>query len=186
MLRFRVTLLTRDLDRDNRASSLSSLGFDDQHMNNTIIRLTVSATGSLRILYAHMLPLFRREHAYTQMIANATGIKNPVSQSTVVWSSPASFASRRRERDYTSLPFSRLRAVPTDLTLVKVILSKPCVCTLIKAQSRVRRRYDLSGISTGAHTSLINIPIVGTTYNCGTRDTIATNTRLFIRKVVGA
>lgn len=178
-------------DRDNRASSLSSLGFGDQHMNNTIIRLTVSATGSLHILYAHMLPLFRREHAYTQMTANATGIKNPASL-RARWSGRHLRLSPLGAANETTLLSRSLACVhvrvPTDLTLVKVIfaISKPCVCTLIEAQSRVRRRYDLSGVSTGAHTSLINIPTVGTTYNCGIRDTIAANTRLFIRKVVGA
>jgi len=77
-------------------------------MNNTIIRLAVSTAGSLRILYAHMLPLFRRERAYTreQMTASMKGIKKKFcfSQSTVVRSSPASFISRRCERDLVSLP----------------------------------------------------------------------------------
>jgi len=49
-------------------------------MNNTIIRLAVSTAGSLRILYAHMLPLFRRERAYTreQMTASMKGIKKKI------------------------------------------------------------------------------------------------------------
>lgn len=110
-------------------------------------------------------------HTREQMTANATGIKKSCfSQSTVVWSSPASFASRRRERDHASLPFSRLRARACadwpdshqsdtfHLETVRMQLSS-------RHNRAARRRYDLSGVSTGAHTSLINIPTAGTTYN---------------------
>lgn len=104
------------------------------------------------IFYTPICYFFRREHTYTRANNRERegSKKNSVSlESTVVWSSPASFASRRRERDISL--FSRSRMCVRATTRLTWLLPKQYFPSrnrvyALEAQSCPRWRYDLSAV----------------------------------------
>lgn len=138
-------------------------------MNNTITRLAVSAVAdSLHILYAHMLPLFRRAHIYTR--ANDCerkgnlGIKKNLVSLRARWSGRHLRLSALPNEGLASLPFSHTCTRGYQLTWLLSKWDFPSRNRAYACSSRHKHAPKIcpARVSTGTHSSLINIPIVGT------------------------